>query len=284
MADPLTDDVAPSEAPAGLSERLPDESTGDSAGLPWAAKYAAALLLVAMAAVIAFAVERLVAAPNLTLVFVLPVVIAATSFGWGPSMAAAVASVLAFDFFFTEPKFSFAIASASDVWAAVLLLVTAAIVSTVAAESRRRAIEARRAAEQAEALRSLAHVLIESRPQGEIVRAAATALGLIFRAPAAIFRVRDGALELVATARGARITRDEEEAARGALDTRVPMRSESYPFESSKFDFWPVATPRGPSYVLGVNFNDAAEGRPNTPERLVEVVGAYLAAASGDAR
>jgi K+-sensing histidine kinase KdpD len=42
-----------------------------------------------------------VPAPGLTLIFVLPVVIAGTAFGLGPSVAAIVASVLAFDFFFT---------------------------------------------------------------------------------------------------------------------------------------------------------------------------------------
>ena len=71
-------------------------------------------------------------------IFVLPVVIAATALGWGPSLLAVSTSVLAFDFFFTEPFYSFRIASPSDVWAAALLLVIAAIVSTIAAESRRR--------------------------------------------------------------------------------------------------------------------------------------------------
>src|SRR5271154_1858389 len=69
-------------------------------------QYAVSLLFVAVATGFAFIVERLVGAPNLTLIFVLPVIAAATAFGWGPSLVATVASVLAFDFFFTEPRYS----------------------------------------------------------------------------------------------------------------------------------------------------------------------------------
>ena len=174
-------------------------------------------MFVALATVLAFVVANLIAAPNLTLIFVLPVVIAATAFGWGPALNAAVLGVLAFDFFFTQPYYSFRIASPSDLWAAGLLLVIAAIVSSVAAEARRRAVEARLAAEQAQALQGLAHVVIEGRAEADILKAAANALSQIFSAPAAIFLERGSALRPVATAGGAEITGAEEEAASGAL-------------------------------------------------------------------
>src|SRR6516225_1592695 len=75
-----------------------------------AGQYAAALLMVGAATVIAFVVKNLISAPNLTLIFVLPVVVAGVLFGWGPSLAAVVLGVMAFDFFFTFPYFSFRIA------------------------------------------------------------------------------------------------------------------------------------------------------------------------------
>ena len=251
--------------------------------LPLYTQYAAALLLVAAATVLAFAVQRLIAAPNLTLIFVLPVVIAATSFGWGPSLAAAVAGVLSFDFFFTEPKLSFAIASPTDVWAAVVLFIIAALVSAVAAQSRRQALEAQLAAQQALALQALAHVVIDGRPPREVEQAAATALGRIFHAPAVVFAVVEGKLDIAAQAGGAVIATPEEEAARGAAESRVAMRAHAYPFEASRFDFWPLPTHEG-AYVLGVDFTKSRNERPEGPERFVEVVGAYLAAAVSGTR
>jgi two-component system sensor histidine kinase KdpD len=247
--------------------------------LPVAAHYGLALILVGVAALLAFVVEHLIAAPNLTLIFVLPVVIAATAFGWGPALVAAGAGVLAFDFFFTAPYYSFRIASPSDLWAAALLLVIAAIVSSVAAEARRRALEANRAAEQAQALQALAHVVIEDRPRDEVLRAAGTTLNRLFRAPAVVFLEERGAFGAVAMAGAPNITPAEEEAARGALDAHVATRSETYPYDRSEFDFWPVTTPAGCRCVVGVDFTKAEGGRPTEPERSVDVVRGYLAAA-----
>jgi two-component system sensor histidine kinase KdpD len=262
-----------------MSDGATDQTGRDGARrLPLGAQYVVALIFVALAAVLALVVEHLIAAPNLTLIFVLPVVVAATSFGLGPSLAAAAAGVLTFDFFFTEPRYSFRIASASDIWAAALLLVIAAIVSTVAAESRRRAMEAARAVEQAQALERLAHAVIAAQPQGQILQAAARALNQIFQAPAVIFAEQDGRLAPVAEAGGAEITSAVTEAAEGALKSHLAARSETYPYDRSPFDLWPVETPAR-RYVLGVDFTRSGRERPAKPQRFVDVVGGYLAAA-----
>jgi len=251
--------------------------------LPLAAQYLASAALVAVATLAAFLVDHLVAAPNLTLVFVLPVVIAATTFGWGPSLAAVALSVLSFDFFFTQPFNSFAIANASDLWAAALLLVTAAIVSALAAEARRRAVDARRAAAQARALQDLAHVVIQARPQPEVNQAAAKALHEIFAAPAVIFAATKGGVEPAATAGDADITSVDRDAAAGALSAHVHVRGEAYPYDQTEYDFWPLTAPSGGDYVLGVNFKRARLDRPQAPERFIEIVGAYVATALGGA-
>jgi two-component system sensor histidine kinase KdpD len=255
----------------------PAESRGGR--LPLAAQYGLSILLVGLAALLAFVVQHLIAAPNLTLIFVLPVVVAATAFGWGPALVAAVAGVLAFDFLFTRPYYSFRITEASEIWAAALLLVIGAIVSSVAADARRRAIEANRAAEQAQALQALAHVVIEDRPRDEVLRAAATTLNRLFRAPAVVFLEEKGAFGAAAMAGAPTITPAEEEAAKGALDAHLATRSETYPFDRSEFDFWPVTTPAGCRCVVGVDFTKADGGRPPAPERWVDVVRGYLAAA-----
>jgi K+-sensing histidine kinase KdpD len=160
-----------------------------------------------------------------------------------------------------------------------LLLVVAAAVSTIAAESRRRALEARRAADQAQALQALAHVVIEARPQAEVVSAAATALRRIFRAPAVVFMQTGKAFAPVASAGAVKITVAEAEAAKGALDTRLPARAETYPYDQSTFDFWPIGAAKDPACVIGVSFGRSGRERPPTPERFVEIVAAYLAAA-----
>lgn len=257
-----------------------DETAEDPpARIGHAIQYATTLLMVAVATLLAFVVDHIIAAPNLTLIFVLPVVVAATFFEWGPALVAAIGGVLAFDFFFTQPYYSLRISSPSDLWAAALLLVIAAIVSTVAAESRRRAIEARRAAERAAALQTLAHAVIEGRPGSEVISAAASALHRIFKAPAVVFVNRSGVLSPEATAGGPELTQAVMNAANGAMANEVRARGETYPYDLSPFDLWPIKTPGGSRLVLGVDFSRGADGRPKAPEQLVDVVAGYLAAA-----
>jgi two-component system sensor histidine kinase KdpD len=235
--------------------------------------------MVAGATLLSFVVKNVIAAPNLTLIYVLPVVVAGVAFGWGPSLGAVIGGVLAWDFFFTEPYFSFTIYRPADIWAATMLLVVAGIVTMVAAQSRRRASEAQRAAERAEALQVLAHVVLQGRPRAEVLEAAADALHEIFQAPAVIFLQELGLLRRAASAGRPEVTPADEEAARGALSARLHTRSETYPYDQAEFEFWPVETPSACRCVIGVDFTRAHGERPDKPERFVDVVSAYLAVA-----
>jgi len=274
MPDFLVSEPAPLPADAEAGAGLP-------ARLTPIAQYAASLALVALATGAAFILEGPIGSRNLTLIYVLPVIAAATGFGWGPSLFATVCSVLTFDFFFTEPKYSLVIASPADVWAAGLLLVIATVVSAVAAASRRRELAAREAAAQAQALQALAHVVIEAGSWPAIAAAAAAALHAIFHAPSVIFMQGQGELRAVSTAGGARITPAEDEAAKWVLSAHLPARAEAYPFQASSFDFWPVGAATERRCVIGVGFTSAGRRRPAEADRFAEIISAYLAAALG---
>ena len=259
--------------------RIRDPRPAAPPSLPLIAQYGLALVFVALATGLAFLVQHLISAPNVTLIYVLPVIISATLFGWGPSLLAVAVGVIAFDFFFTEPYYSLTMTNPSEIWAAVLLFVIASIVTSVAAQSRRRAMEAREAAERAQALQALAHTVIEGRSQSQILQAAATALHRIFRAPAAILMQCENRFEAVATAGSAQITEADREAARGALSSHENTRGDTYPYVGAYFDFWPISTPAGCNCVLGVDFVHAARERPHSPEQIIEVIAASVAAA-----
>ncbi len=274
----MSDLTVAATPPARFARARADLLAEELIHLPLAARYAVSLFLVGLTTGLALAVERLAAPSNIALLFVTPVVLAATAFGWGPSLAAVAAGVVSFDFFFTEPRYSLEIASASDVWAAGLLLVVAAIVSGLAATARRRVEEARDAAMSAEALRVLAHKVVEGRAARDVIEASADTLSLIFRAPAVVFASRNGALSVIAQAGGAKVTSAEEAAVREVAGLLIPVRGQTYPFPHSSFDLWPVAARTGDCYVLGVDFRRAAAPRPRAPERSVDLVAACLAA------
>ena len=249
---------------------------GGAVGSSALLEYGASLGLVATTTALAFVVNYLIQTPNLSLIFVLPVLIAALSFGWGPAFFAALAAVAAFDVFFVEPKYSLQVASTSDLWALALLLVVAAIASTVAAQSRRRALDAQLATQRAEALHRLARLVVEDAPPPVLYEAASEALSVIFQAPAAVLAQQGAALASVAVTRGASLSAVDLEAAKWTLENNTHARAGTYPFDTAEFDFWLVGRTTGKGVVLGVGA--AGAQRPAEPDRYVEMVGAYLAA------
>ncbi|HEX5262368.1 MAG TPA: DUF4118 domain-containing protein [Phenylobacterium sp.] len=243
-----------------------------------AAAYGLSLAMVAAATLAAVLVARVQTIPNLSLIFVLPVVIAAVSFGWGPALAAAVGGVLAFNFFLIAPLYSLNVADPANLWALILLLITAAIVSAVAAQSRRRALEAGKAADQATALQALARSLVAATGGQGAAAASAEALARLFQAPAVVL-LQDEDLAIAGQAGGGELTAADFEAAGWALAARMQTRGGAYPVEGAAYDFWPVVTPQRQQAVIGVAISLAETGRPDAPERLVEIVSGYLAVA-----
>lgn len=241
--------------------------------------YAVAMGLVAAATLAGVVVARLVSVPNLSLVFVLPVVIAAVTFGWGPALTAAIAGVVAYNYFLIPPLYTLRVADPANVWALVLLSIAAAIVSAVAARARRRAMEAEAAADQAAALQTLARDLVGASDMNRIVGAGAEALARLLRAPAVILSPGPDRMMLVAQTRDVQLSDADHEAARWALASRLPTRGGAYPVDKAAFDFWPVVTPQRRQFVIGLDISGREEGRPEAPERQVEAVAGYLSLA-----
>jgi two-component system sensor histidine kinase KdpD len=246
---------------------------------PLLLQYAVAALAVAAAVVVGLGMQTVVPVANLTLLFVLPVTTVAILFGWGPSLFAALAGALAFDFFFTEPKYSLTIASPADVWSTGLLLLIGAIVSTVAAQARHRALQAQRAADQAEALQNLAHAVVAAAPRLQILESAAKALHILFGAPAVILAPSPDGMEVLAKAGRPMLSPIERRDAAVALDVRTPTHAGAYPTDRSRFDYWPVVLPSGEAFVIGVDFGRMDYDRPEHGQGHIDAVTGYLAAA-----
>ena len=77
-------------------------------------RYLASIAMTAAATVVAVGVDSKVTIPNLSLVFVVPVIIAGVSLGLGPSLCSAILGALAFNFFLTEPRYSLAVDDAGE--------------------------------------------------------------------------------------------------------------------------------------------------------------------------
>ncbi|HEY9213326.1 MAG TPA: DUF4118 domain-containing protein [Ancylobacter sp.] len=236
--------------------------------------YLAAIAMTAVATLAAVAADSRVTIPNLSLVFVVPVVVAGVGLGLGPSLCSAVLGALAFNFFLTEPRYSLAVDDAANIWAIGLLLVVGVIVSGVAFTSRQRATEAALLRRQANVLRGYSRDVVAAGNAQAILTVTAQALAALFQVPVVVMLMAEGRVVALRQVGDVEPREAELEAARSALATGTVVRGGVYPDLASRFDFWPVQTAAGQNAVIGLAFDP--DERPPLPDAPVDVVGRML--------
>ncbi|UZE49577.1 DUF4118 domain-containing protein [Rhodopseudomonas sp. P2A-2r] len=232
--------------------------------------YLAAIAMTAVATLAAIAADSKVSIPNLSLVFVVPVVIAGVSLGLGPSLCSAVLGALAFNFFLTEPRYSLAVDDAANIWAIGLLLVVGVIVSGVAFTSRQRASEAALLRRQANVLSGYSRDVVAAGNVHGVLTVTAQALAALFQVPAVVMLMAEGRVVALRQVGELEPREAELEAARSALATGTVVRGGVYPDLASRFDFWPVPAAEGRTAVIGLAFDP--DERPPLPDVAVDVV------------
>ena len=238
-------------------------------------RYLASFAMTAVATVVAVGVDSKVTIPNLSLLFVVPVIIAGVSLGLGPSLCSAVLGALAFNFFLTEPRYSLVVDDPANIWAIGLLFVVGLIVSGVAFTSRQRLTEAARLRRQATVLEGYSRDLVAADNTKAIVSITSQALAALFQVPAVVMLVTEGRVVSIEKVGDVEPKEAELEAAQSSLANGTAVRGGTYPDLASRFDFWPVKTAGGQNAVIGLAFDP--DERPSAPDVLVNIVGSVLA-------
>ena len=149
-------------------------------------RYLASIAMTVVATVVAIGVDSKIAIPNLSLVFVVPVIIAGVSLGLGPALCSAILGSLAFIFFLTEPRYSLAVDDAANIWAIGLLFIVGLIVSGVAFTSRQRAAEAALLRRQVIVLQNYGRDVVAADNTNAIVLITSNALAALFQVPVVV--------------------------------------------------------------------------------------------------
>lgn len=129
---------------------------------------AGSLAAVAAATGLVYALQPIAPTLSLGVVYTLAVLAAAVAFGFAYACAAAVTSMVAFNFFFLAPVHTLTLADARNWTALAVYLVTAVVVSDLAARARRRAAEAEQREQEAALLADAAAALLRETPLDEI--------------------------------------------------------------------------------------------------------------------
>ncbi|MCG2786671.1 MAG: sensor histidine kinase KdpD [Anaerolineae bacterium] len=106
--------------------------------------YLSSIVLTVLATVVGHFLGREISPTNLVMLYLLTVVMVAVFFGRGPSMLASLLGVLAFDFFFVPPFYTFAVNDTEYVLTFIGLFIVGVVVSALTVSAREQAQAAQR--------------------------------------------------------------------------------------------------------------------------------------------
>ena len=162
---------------------------------PWQ-RYAGSIALVAAVTLGSEFIRPILSPINLVMFYLAAVVFAAVYLGRGPSMLTAFLSVLAFDFFFVPPRFTFAVTDAEYILTFIGLFVVGVVISTLAVRAREQAETARTREAQTASLYSFSRDLTAAVTLDEIVSIVVMHLSENFGRQIVVLLPKEGGLEL----------------------------------------------------------------------------------------
>lgn len=169
-----------SRAYLGLNER---GSASDKNRWP---NYAKAIGCTALTTALSWIVFEHFELSNLVMLYLLGVVFVATRYGRGPSVLASFVSVLAFDFFFVPPRFSFAVSDVQYLFTFAVMLVVGLVTSNLAVSLRSQAKVAGHRERRASVLYAFTRELSAARREDDVARIAVKHIGEEFEGQSVI--------------------------------------------------------------------------------------------------
>ena len=191
---------------------------------------------------------------NIDLVFLMAIVGIAVRFGLGPSVFASVISALCYNFFFTDPYYTFSVSDTKDVIAIVFFTTVAVIVSNVAARARIQAITAMARARTTESLYTFSRKLAGVGTIDDVLWATAYQIALMLKVRVVLLLPENSSIA-VRAGYPPEDTLDEADLAAANWswqNNRAAGRgSETLP--GAKRLFLPMRTGRGPVGIIGID-------------------------------
>lgn len=250
---------------------------------PWR-QYLAATCILAVCTGIGFTMFPFLDLANLIMVYMLGVMAVAIWQHRGPAVYASVLSVVAFDFFFVPPRYSFAVSDVRHLITFVVMFLVALVMSSMAGKLKRQAESAGAAGRQSAALAALARELVAARGADSLLAVAKRHLGEVFEHQS-IFLLPDasGALRVRARTPGMPALHGKNlGVAQWTLANGKPAGWGTQTLPDTDTMFLPLKGAGGAVGVVGLKAGDAqAQNRLRLPDqqRLLEAFLAQIAQA-----
>ena len=232
--------------------------------------------LLAVAAMTGFAriVQSVVGDKAISLLYIVPVVVSAALLGMRSAMVAAIASALAYNFFFLPPLYTFTIDDPQNLVTFVVLVGVGVVVGQLAGGLRRRAVVGARAAGENAAIAAfgqrLAGLSDDKGTAGAVTEDVARLLDV---STVLLARDTDGQITTVASVPGnSTLSLIELASADWAFERNEPAGKDTKTLTASDWQFHPLTTALGVLAVLGVARRDGKTPIPGDRQLLFAII------------
>jgi two-component system sensor histidine kinase KdpD len=270
-------DVYVTAGSSGPAETLPERRPRDTPGRLGYLAAAGLVVLVTLVARFAFGHAYLA---DVVMLYLLGVVVASLSLDRWPSLSTAALSVLAFDFFFIPPYYTFSVADLRHVVTFTVMLLVGVVINHLTLRVRDQVTAARERERRTAALYEMSRALGETAERPALVARAADHIARVFESDVIVFVPDEQDLIVVhRTTGGAAASAQELGIARWVWTNRKEAGLSTGTLPGSPGLFIPLATTHGLLGVLGLV--PRAPSRFDDPEerRLLEAFAAQMGVA-----
>ena len=232
--------------------------------------YLKSLILVLATSLVCEPAHRYLAPTNLVMIYLLAVVFAATQLGRRPAVLTAILSVVAFDFFFVPPRFTFAASDPEYLLTFGALFTVGIVISTLVSQSRERAEAIREREIQTASLYHLSRDLAVASDLPGILDAMVRNIEESLGAQIAVFLPEGERLELRRANEELSLDMKELAVADWAFEKNSPAGRGTDTLVSAALLYLPIATSGDVLGILGVRLSNEADYASPLTRRLLQ--------------
>ena len=256
--------ITDSAADEGAQAPPPPRETGWRRWKP----YAKALAAVAVADGVATVVDQFASGANLAMIFLLSVMLSGLVAGFSAAIVAAAAAAVTYNFFFLEPRLTFAIGHASDLFTFAVFFAVAMVAGSLAGRVRDQARATSRRAAAVTSLLTASRTLSAVTTLQEAAEALAEQAGAAAGGASVVLLPDRGEIQPVAGAPTLQpLTTGAMAAARWAWERGEPAGAGTGTMPQVGWTFWPLQGLKTRSGVAGIEADRLAAG--SDEERLL---------------
>jgi len=242
--------------------------------------YGFAVIATAIATGLGFLIDLWLPIANISVAYLLAVMIVAMRSGLRPGIVASIASFFCFNFFFTEPRLTFAITDSKNILTVVFFLIAAVIISNMAARLRMQIETTRESARRTTNLYDFGRKITAAATQDDVLWAVVHHVAVTIHGKSLMLLPGESGLAIAAGYPPEDQIDDKSAAAADWAWSHGKLAGRgSTTLPTAGWLFLPLKTARGPIGVLGVRMTDGGVTPSPAQLRLLETLADQAAVA-----